>query len=392
MKLQKELFDKPTQKFSQAINERKSKGQEVLSFGLGEPDFKTPQYIIDEMNLAIQNGYTHYCDSQGLFELRELIALQATKDYKLKYNAQEVVILPGIKSAVYSALTAILLPGDKVGLVVPCYVAYPAMIKMAEPDAEIVEINMNRDFSFDIDEICKSIKSGIKCLIINSPNNPTGAMLSREEMDIIVECCVQNNVYLLSDEVYDKITFSENHHISFGEYKQIKNLLILANGYSKSHAMTGWRLGYAIAPKEICQRIARIQFNTNTNTCTFIQKAACSIYYHNQNHINEYANIMKERVLYFNEKINNLPLLKGIPPRGGLFYFVDISETMLSSNDFCAKLVLETGIATTPGIAFGSQWDNYVRFSLAVPMDKIKIALELMSVFMQKMKEEMNNG
>lgn len=392
MKISEELMAAPTKEFANAVSKRRKMGKDILSFGLGEPDFKTPQYLIDEMNLAIQNGYTRYCDAQGLLELRELIADQASKDYKVKYDVSEVAVVPGIKSAVYSSLAAILLPGDKVGLVVPCYVAYPSMIKMAEPNAEIIEINMSKDFSFNVDEIVKTVETGIKCLIINSPNNPTGAMLTKDEMDKIVKCCIENNVYILSDEVYDKITYGDSQHISFGEYSEIKDLLILANGYSKSHAMTGWRLGYAIAPKDICKKISKIQFNTNTNTCTFIQKAACSIYHHEQNHIVEYAQMMKKRVLYFNQEINQLPLLKGIPPKGGFFYFLDISETGLTSNAFCAKLVLETGIATTPGIAFGKAWDQYVRFSLAVPLDQIKVAVKLMNDFMSNMKEEMSNG
>lgn len=389
MLIAKELMYKPTKPFTDAINERRKQGKEILSFGLGEPDFKTPQYIIDAMNLAIKQGYTHYCDAQGLVELRDLIAKQATKDYGVAYDRSEIAVVPGIKSAVYSALAAILQPDDKVGLVVPCYVAYPAMIKMAEPTAKIIEINMNKDFTFNINEICKIIKSGIKCIIINSPNNPTGAILTKWEMDQIVKCCIDYNVYLLSDEVYDKIVFSGNKHYSFASYQELKDLLILANGYSKSHAMTGWRLGYTIASKDICYKISRIQFNTNTNTCTFIQKAACSIYSHEQNHIIEYTDELEKRVKYFDIEINKMNKLKGIAPKGGFFYFVDISDTKMSSNDFCAKLVLETGIATTPGIAFGKKWDQYVRFSLAVPLDQIRIAVKLMNDFMNNMKEEM---
>lgn len=380
-----ELTAAPTKIFAQGVAERRKQGKEILSFGLGEPDFKTPEYIKDAMNQAIEDGYTNYCNAQGLEELRELIARQATEDYGVDYDMREVAIVPGIKSAVYSSLAAILQPNDKVGLVVPCYVAYPAMIKMAEPTAQIIEIDMNRDYTFNTDEICRVIESGIKCIIVNSPNNPTGAMLTKKEMDRIVKCCTENNVYLLSDEVYDKIVFSGGKHISFGIYPELKNLLILANGYSKSHAMTGWRLGYAIAPKDICYRISKIQFNTNTNTCTFIQKAACSIYTHDQNHIVEYTRKLEERIKYFDKEINTMNKVRGIAPKGGFFYFVDISQTHMTSNDFCAKLVIETGIATTPGIAFGSQWDSYVRFSLAVPKKQIEYAVPLLREFTDRL-------
>ena len=380
-----EMTAAPTKLFATGVSKRRQMGKNILSFGLGEPDFKTPDYIIDEMNKAISDGYTHYCNAQGLEELRELIAKQTTKDYGVCFDKNEVAIVPGIKSAVYSALAAILEPNDKVGLVVPCYVAYPAMIKMAEPTANIIEIDMNNDFSFNIKKIIDTIDLGIKCLIINSPNNPTGAIINKDEMDIIVEHCIKKNVYILSDEVYDKIVFSNYRHHSFAEYESIKKLLILANGYSKSHAMTGWRLGYAIAPKEICYRISRIQFNTNTNTTTFIQKAACSIYSHDQNHIIEYTKELENRINYFPSQVNQINKLSGIAPKGGFFYFLDISKTGLSSNEFCYKLVIDTGIATTPGIAFGKNWDNYVRFSLAVPIEQIKQATVLLKKFMEEL-------
>lgn len=386
MRFTEEITAKPTKQFAEAVAQRRKNGGDILSFGLGEPDFKTPHYIVDATFKAIEEGYTHYCDAQGLPELRKLIADAASEEYGVEFAANEVAVTPGIKSAAYSALAAILEPGDKVGLCTPCYVAYPAMIKLAEPDAEILDIDLNKDYSFNMEKLEEVVKSGIRCLIVNSPNNPTGAMFTREETEKIIKLCIENDVYILSDEVYDKIVFSEGRHISFAEYPEIKDRLIIANGFSKSHAMTGWRLGYALAPADICYKIGRLQFNTNTNVATFIQKGACSIYEHEWDHIVKYTAELKERMNYFHERINSVSGLSGILPKGGFFYMVNISETGMTSNEFAAKLVLDTGIATTPGIAFGKNWDGYIRFSLAVPLENIKNAAALIENFMNGLK------
>lgn len=384
MRLKKEILAQPTKQFSDAVNQRRKSGGEIFSFGLGEPDFETPKYIVDATMQAIADGYTHYSDAQGIMELRSLIGKAATRQYGIEYTAQEVAVTPGIKSAAYSALAVILQPGDKVGLCTPCYTAYPAMIKMAEPEAEILTLDLDQNFCFSMERLKEVLKAGIKCLVVNSPNNPTGAMLSRKEVEEIIELCRKYDCYILSDEVYDKIVFAKEPHVSFGEYPEVKERLILANGYSKSHAMTGWRLGYAIAPLDICYKIGRLQFNTNTNVATFIQKGACSIYEYDWNHIDLYAEKLKERMEYFHQFINGCDKLSGILPQGGFFYFVNIGQTGLTSNEFLSRLVIETGIAATPGIAFGENWDNYVRFSLAVPLEQLKHGVLLMKEFMEK--------
>ncbi len=383
MKFSPEITAKPTKGFAEGVAERRKAGKEIYSFGLGEPDFKTPDYVIEAMMEAIEKGKIHYSDAQGIIELRTCIAKSATNEYGVKYEPNEIAVTPGIKSAAYSSLAAILEPGDKVALCTPCYVAYPAMIKCAEPDAEIITIDLNKDYSFNMERLEEVVTSGVKCLIVNSPNNPTGAMFTREEVERIVDVCAEHGVYILSDEVYDKIVFHGEKHVSFAEYEKIKDHLIIANGFSKSHAMTGWRLGYAIAPADICKKIAMLQFNTNTNVATFIQWAGCSIYEHEWDHIAEYTKILEERMAYFHEKINAIPKLSGILPKGGFFYCVNIEETGMTSNDFCAELVKQTGIATTPGIAFGKEWDGYVRFSLAVPLERIENGIALIEEFMK---------
>jgi aspartate/methionine/tyrosine aminotransferase len=200
---------------------------------------------------------------------------------------------------------------------------------------------------------------------------------SLEEMNKLVEIVLESKIYLISDEVYDRLIFDNNRKISFAQYSNLKDRLIIVNGYSKSYAMTGWRLGYVLAPTHITNKINKINQNVMTNTTTFIQKGACSIYLNEENHLNRYLNLLKQRVDLFHEEINKLPHYKGIKPEGGFFYFLDISKTKMKSNEFCSYLIENTGIASTPGLAFGDNWDSYVRFSLATELTTIKKAIEL---------------
>lgn len=373
-----------TYKFAQAAGEMKAQGREIISLGLGEPDFTTPDYVVEATIAAMKDGYTHYSATQGLPELRKKIAERATADYGVDYEASEVIVLPGIKPAVYDALAAVLEPFDEVINITPCYVSYPAMIKLAEPTAEIIHVPLNKDYTLNVDALKAAFNKHTKAILVNSPHNPTGMMFSEDEVEMIISLCLENDAYLIADEVYEKLTYSGNIFTSFAKYRGIKNKLIFTNGYSKSHAMTGWRLGYAVGPKPIIAKMNKIQQHVNTNTCTFIQKGACSIYDHEAEHLVSYVKELEERAIYFDKAVQEIKIFKGTKPKAGFFYFVDISSTGMDSNSFCAKLLLETGIATTPGIAFGYDWDDHVRFSLAVPMATLKRAVGLMKEFADK--------
>jgi aspartate aminotransferase len=381
MHFTKEIGESLTLKFALAAKDMKEKGREIISLGLGEPDFKTPEYITDATINALKEGFTHYSASQGLLELRELIVQNAENEYGVKYDASEVIVLPGIKASVYMALASILEPFDQVVNISPYYVSYPAMIKLAEPTAEIVNVNLNRDFSLNLDDLKNAINKNTKCLLLNTPHNPTGTTFSKNEIESIIKICIENDVFIISDEVYDKLVFRGEEHISFAKYPEIKEKLILTNGYSKSYAMTGWRLGYAIGPKEVIMKMNKLQQHINTNTCTFIQKGACTIYKNEPVHIAPYTLELEKRTTFFHQELNKSRIIKGIMPKAGFFYFADISATGMDSNSFCAKLLLETGIASTPGIAFGYDWDDHVRFSLAVPFETIQKAVDLISNF-----------
>ncbi len=378
MHFEKEVGESLTYKFAQAAGEMRAQGKEIISLGLGEPDFKTPDYVVEATMKAMQDGFTHYSATQGWPELRKLIAEDCNKSYGSEYTMNDVIVTPGIKSAVYFSLAAILEPGDEIILISPYYVSYPAMVKLAEPTAKIVNVTLAKDFTLDAEKLKAAFNKNTKAILINTPNNPTGMVLSKEEVELVVKLAIENDAYIISDEVYEKLVYSGHQHTSFGLYQEIKDRLIICNGYSKSHAMTGWRLGYAIGAHDVIAKMNKLQQHINTNTCTFVQVGACSIYKNEPVHIKPYVDELEARISYFDTELNKLPYITGVKPKAGFFYFIDISAVGVDSNTFCADLLKKTGIASTPGVAFGPEWDDHVRFSIAVPMSTLERAVELM--------------
>ena len=378
MHFEKEVGESLTYKFAQAAGEMRAQGKEIISLGLGEPDFKTPDYVMEATMKAMQDGFTHYSATQGWPELRKLIAEDCNKNYGSAYTMNDVIVTPGIKSAVYFSLAAILEPGDEIILISPYYVSYPAMVKLAEPTAKIVNVTLAKDFTLDAEKLKAAFNKNTKAILINTPHNPTGMVLSKEEVELVVKLAVENDAYIISDEVYEKLVYSGHKHTSFGLYQEIKDRLIICNGYSKSHAMTGWRLGYAIGAHDVIAKMNKLQQHINTNTCTFVQVGACSIYKNEPVHIKPYVDELEARINYFDTELNKLPYITGVKPKAGFFYFIDISAVGVDSNTFCADLLKKTGIASTPGVAFGPEWDDHVRFSIAVPMSTLERAVELM--------------
>ena len=379
MHFEKEVGESLTYKFAQAAGEMRAQGKEIISLGLGEPDFKTPQYVVEATMQAMQDGFTHYSATQGWPELRKLIAEDCNKSYASEYTMNDVIVTPGIKSAVYFALAAILEPNDEIIMISPYYVSYPAMVKLAEPTAKIVNVTLTEKFALDVDKLKAVFNKSTKAILINTPNNPTGMVLSEEEVELVVELAKENDAYIISDEVYEKLVYSGHKHTSFGLHQEIKDRLIICNGYSKSHAMTGWRLGYAIGAHDVIVKMNKLQQHINTNTCTFVQVGACSIYKNEPVHIKPYVKELEKRIEYFDTELNKLDYITAVRPKAGFFYFVNISATGVDSNTFCADLLKKTGIASTPGVAFGPEWDSYVRFSIAVPMATLERAVGLLN-------------
>lgn len=377
MRFSKEIKESPTLKLGEIARQRKALGKKVISLALGEPDFKTPNFVIEGTINALKEGYTGYSTSQGLIELREAISMDFKGRYQANYSHDEIIIFPGAKAAIFGSLAAILEENDEVIIISPYYVSYPAIIKLAEPSAKINVIPLNKDFSLPIDKIAKAINQNTKCLILNYPNNPTGRLINTFEMDSIKDLVLKHNIYLLSDEIYDQMTFDGTFG-SFSSYQELKNNLILINGYSKTYAMTGFRVGYILSNNELIKKISLLNQNINTNTNTFVQRGILSIYENDNSHIINYNKLLNSRVDYIHKEINNIKLFSGIKPQGGFYYFINISKTNMTSDDFSNMLIDKYGVVTTPGSSFGNDWNDHIRISVSTDIENLEEFIEIL--------------
>ncbi len=366
MKITEELTHSLTLKFSQLAAEKNRKGEKIISLGLGEPSFPTPQPIIDETIKALQSGHTKYSHAMGLIPLRELIQRKLAEENNIHVDAKNIAITNGAKQAIYFALMAILEPNDEVINITPSYVSYIPQIKLAEPTSVIHNVDLNKtDFFLNIFKIEELIKTrNIKAIILNSPHNPTGIMFTKKQMDDLVWVLKKSNCYIISDEIYERLNFSGMEHISFGAIPEIADRVITVNGFSKTFSMTGWRIGYLAAPKKVADIIFKISQQVNTNVATFIQKGSMAAFNIEQSYLQKFNAELNEKAVIMANILNGNDKLFIKQPKGGFFGFLNISKTEFNSDDFSHKLLDNKNVATTPGIAFGENWNDHIRISL----------------------------
>ena len=252
----------------------KAKGIDVISFGAGEPDFNTPENIRKEGIRAIEEGLTKYTPASGISELKEAICKKFKEDNNLEYSVENIVVSNGAKHSIYNALMAILNPGEEVIIGVPYWVSYPELIKLAGGEPVFIHTLEEKEFKFTVEDLEKVKTNKTKAIILNSPSNPTGSIYYREELEAIAEWAVENNIFVISDEIYEKLIY-DGEHISIASINEdIKDLTIVINGMSKAYAMPGWRIGYLAAHKEIAKVISNIQSHTTSNPCSISQYAS----------------------------------------------------------------------------------------------------------------------
>lgn len=325
----------------------------------------------------MKEGKTHYANSQGVLELRQAIVKDLNNVYGCDYNSDEVVIAPGVKPASYFALVSLLEPSDEVVIISPYYLSYPSNIALAEPTAKIKIVDLNDDLSLNSKALREAVNDKTKAILVNSPNNPAGSMFSKKEVEDICDIASSHpNTYIISDEVYDRLIYKGEIHHSFLSEKQIKDKLVLVNGYSKSHAMTGFRLGYALANKTLAKKMALFAQQTITNTSTPLQYGALEIYKHPWDHIPKYCDSLEERMTLFHNEINKHPYFKGQLPKCSFYYWANIDASNKSSIELCNDLLEKVGVVATPGITFGNKWNNYVRFSISSSKSEIVRAID----------------
>ena len=374
--------------------ELKESGVDIVSFSAGEPDFNTPKNIIDAAIKAMENGNTKYTNTNGVISLREAICKKFKDDNGLVYNPSQIVVSTGAKQSIANALLAILNPGDEVIIPTPYWVSYPELVALADGKAVFVESHEEYSYKFTKENLEKVVTSKTKAIILNTPNNPTGAVYSRSELVEIAEFAEKYNLIIISDEIYEKLIYGEKKHISIASISQdAYERTIVINGLSKSYAMTGWRLGYCGASEKIARLMTNIQSHMTSNVWSITQYAAIEALSGPQDKVNEMIIEFEKRRDYMVETLKNIKKFSIIEPEGAFYIMINIDKCLgkeingqkiENSMDFSSKLLEYEKVAVIPGKAFGL--DNYIRVSYATSMELIEKGLKRINKFIDKLK------
>jgi aspartate aminotransferase len=350
-------------------------GKHVVHFEIGEPDFNTPKNIVEAAKKALDENYTHYSPSQGYLPLREAIAEYVKKYKNVDASPDEVVVVPGGKPVMYYTFMALVNAGDEVIYPNPGFPIYESLIHFLQAVPVPVNIKEENDFRLDVNELKSKITSRTKLIILNSPANPTGGVLTPEDINSIADAVKGKGIYVLSDEIYERIVYSGNVK-SIASIPGMKDWTIILDGFSKTYAMTGWRLGYSITNKELAQQFTSLMTNSNSCVATFTQIAGIEALTGPQDAVSEMVAEFKKRRDII---VNGLNSIRGISckkPEGAFYAFPNITGTGMSSKEIADFLLNNAGVATLSGESFGSCGEGYLRLSYANSIDNIELALE----------------
>ncbi|MBA3832003.1 MAG: pyridoxal phosphate-dependent aminotransferase [Chthoniobacterales bacterium] len=353
----------------------KAEGIDICGFGAGEPDFDTPEHIKQAAIAALEAGFTKYTPSSGLPELRQAIADKFAADNGLEYRPSQVIVSDGAKHSCYNAILATCEAGDEVIIPSPYWVSYPDMVRLAGAEPVIVQTSERNHWKMSAKEFENAMTPRTKMVIMNSPNNPSGAVYTREELEAIVEVAAEEDIYILSDEIYEKLVYDGAKHVSIASLsKEAYDLTITVSGFSKSYAMTGWRLGYMGAPEAIAKAVDSIQSHSTSNPCSFAQKGAIAALKGDQQPLSDMHDEFDMRRNYMYDRIAKIANITAVKPKGAFYILVNISQLGLTSQNFADRLLSKANVAVIPGAAFGD--DRTIRLSYATSIDVIKKGLD----------------
>ncbi len=355
--------------------EMERQGKSIVHFEIGEPDFNTPENVKQAGIKAIQENYTHYSPAQGVLELRESVAEYISKTRGINITSEEIVITPGGKDVILFAATALLDEGDEAIYPNPGYPIYESAIKIAGAKPVPMPLREENDFAFDREEFKKLITPKTRLIIINSPGNPTGGILSEEDLAFIADIAKKNDIMVLSDEIYSRIIYDGEFH-SIASIPGMKERTIILDGFSKTYAMTGWRLGYAVTNKELAKQFVKLATNSFSCVTTFVQMAGIEALKGPQDAVEEMRKRYEERRNLIINGLNKIPGFRVKMPRGAFYAFPNIEGTGKSSKELSDYLLNEAGVATLPGTSFGKYGEGFIRFSYATSLDNIKEGLK----------------
>jgi len=386
----KKIKPSPTIAVTQKARELKAAGKDIIGLGAGEPDFDTPQNIKEAAIQAINRGDTRYTAVDGTPDLKKAIVNKFKRENNLEYSTNEITVGTGGKQVIYNALMATLNQGDEVIIPAPYWVSYPDMVLLAKGNPKIIKCNESDDFKLTPKNLKKAITKKTKWLILNSPSNPTGASYTREEIEALSEVLIKSkNVHILSDDIYEHITYDNFNFFTMAQVSKLKNRTLTMNGVSKSYAMTGWRIGYAAGPKEIIKAISKIQSQSTSNPSSISQAAAVEALNGTQDFIKKRSEAFKERRDFVVNSLNNIKGISCLKPNGAFYVFPSCKKLLgkktklKTDSEFVERLLEKANVAVVQGSAFGL--DGYFRISYAISMQKLKTAMERIKSFCENL-------
>jgi aminotransferase len=369
-------------KFFDIVSEMK----DAISLGVGEPDFDTPWHIREEGIYSLEKGRTFYTSNAGLKELKEEISRYLSRRFRLSYSPDgEVLVTVGGSEAIDLALRAMLDPGDEVLLPQPSYVSYEPCIVLADGVPKIIELQEKDDFKLTAQQLLDSITPKTKVLIMPFPNNPTGAVMTKQDLKDIVDVVIKYDLYVVSDEIYSELTYGGDH-VSIASFPGMKERTIVINGFSKSYAMTGWRLGYACGPRIIMEQMIKIHQFAIMCAPTTSQYAAVNALRDGDEDVEKMRTAYNQRRNYLMKAFQEMGL-KCFEPFGAFYVFPSIREFGMTSDEFATRLLREEKVAVVPGTAFGPSGEGFLRISYAYSIEDLKVALERIRRFIDRLRK-----
>ena len=358
----------------------KAAGEDVVGFGAGEPDFDTPQHIKDACSKALAEGFTKYTPSSGIPELRQAVADKFARDNGLTYKPSQIIVSCGGKHSCYNVILATCAEGDEVVVPAPYWLSYPEMVKLAGATPVILPTSDKTEFKVTPAQLRAAITPRTRLFILNSPSNPTGSVYTPEEIKALGDICVEKGVLIMSDEIYEQLTYDGAKHVSVAGFSQAHyDHTIIVHGLAKAWSMTCWRLGFLAAPEPIAKAIDAIQSHSTSNPTSFAQKGGVAALNGPQDHLKSWLAEYAKRRTYAWQKLNSIPGISCVNSKGAFYLFPNISQLGLGSADFCARLLEQEKVAAVPGIAFGA--DDYLRISYATSLANIEKGLDRLEKF-----------
>jgi aspartate aminotransferase len=390
----KSIKPSPTLAIDAKVKALKEQGSDIINFGIGEPDFDTPQSIKNAAINAINSGFTKYCPVPGPLEIKNAIIEKLKRDNSLVYTPEQIIVSSGAKHSLYNLFQSIINDKDEVIVLAPYWVSYPDMIALAGGQSVIVQTTDKTNFKTIPENIKKALTPKTKAILINSPSNPTGVTYSQEELKAIADVCIKHKILIISDDIYEKLVYDNFKFTSIAQVSpQAKELTIIINGVSKAYAMTGWRIGYAAGPKDIVSAMSKIQSQSTSNACSISIKAAVEALNGSQECVKDMRKEFEKRRDYIVARLNAIQGMTCRKPEGAFYVFPNIknllgktfnSKTINTDLEFADYLLNYAKIAVVPGTVFGAE--GYIRLSYATSLENIKSGMNMLETALKLKK------